>query len=257
MSEDIVSQELLIEHLKSIHKNTKEDFRWKNLRSYIKDSLTYVFKNDTKKSVLDIGCGTGHMTLELLRYGYNVTSGDLSGELVKFTRDIITDSGYYANVEILDILNLEPFGNQFDAVICLDVMEHIENDELALKSINNVLRKGGFLICSVPAIKYLYGIRDKEIGHFRRYNKEELTKKIELTGFILEKIIYWNFIGLFPFIFSEKILNKKVYQGMRNSESWHLRLMNNILNVWFQNIENKVELPFGLTLITIARKIND
>lgn len=252
---NISDQALLTKYLKSIHKNNKEDFRWKNLRSYIIDHLAYIFKHDTKKSILDIGCGTGHMTIELLRHGYNITSGDSSKELVEFTRDIVNDNEYHANVGILNVLNLESLGDQFDAVICLDVIEHVEDDEFALKNINSVLKKGGFLICSVPAIKSLYGIRDKELGHFRRYNKKELIKKIESTGFILEKVIYWNFIGFFPFIFSEKILNKKVYTEMRYSKSWHLKFINKTLNFWFHNIENKIRLPFGLTLIMIVKKL--
>ena len=255
MFNDNIDQKYLVDHLKQVHKNTKDDFRWKNLRDFIINSLRS-YCSLTKASVIDVGCGTGHMSLELLQHGYNVTSIDLSIELTNFTKYILENHGYDANAKCLDIHNLESLGTQsFDAVVCLDVIEHINDDEFALRNINSVLKSDGLLICSVPAIEFLYGIRDKEMGHFRRYSKKDLITKIESAGFVVEKCRYWNFIGTIPFFFSEKILHKKLNENMRYSKAIHYRIINNVLDLWFRYIENQTGFPAGLTLIVIAKKV--
>ena len=204
-----IDQEYLVNHLKDVHRNAKNDFRWKNLRSFVADSLK-LYYGLTKADVLDVGCGTGHMSLELLQQGYNVTSVDLSIELTNFTKYVVKKHGYDANVKCLDINNLISLETKdFDAVICLDVIEHISDDEFALRNIISVMKSKGLLVCSVPALELLYGIRDKEMGHFRRYSKKDLIKKMESAGFVVEKCRYWNFIGVIPILFSEKILHKK------------------------------------------------
>ena len=149
MSNKNTDQRFLVDHLKQIHLNTKDDFRWKNLRNFIIKSLATYCSNIAKASILDVGCGTGHMTIELLMHNYNVTSVDISIELTNFTKYVIENQGYCANVKCLDIHNLESLGTEkFDAVVCLDVIEHVNDDYLALENINSVLKTKGLLICS-------------------------------------------------------------------------------------------------------------
>lgn len=242
-------------HLRVVHENAKDDFRWKNLRAIVTNSLKS-YCSLAKASVLDVGCGTGHMSLELLQHGYNVTSIDLSIELTNFTKCVLENHGYDANAKCLDIHNLDSLGAQnFDAVICLDVIEHINDDEFALRNINSVLKSKGLLVCSVPALQFLYGIRDKEMGHFRRYSKKDLITKIESAGFIVEKCRHWNFISVIPIFLSEKILHKKLNENMRYSKSIHHRILNNVLDLWFKYIENQTGFPAGLTLIVVAKKV--
>ena len=131
--------------------------------------------------------------------------------------------------------------NKFDTIIYLDVLEHIKNDkneiDMALKS----LKKNGNLIINVPAFQFLYSDFDKNVGHYRRYDKKKLIllfknkkyKKILLSyydsfGFILsflskilktnfkknfkQKIILWNF--LIPY---SKILDKIIFNSFGKS----------------------------------------
>lgn len=252
-----MDQRLLIDHLKSIHQSVQDDFRWENLRKLVKTYLkTYNKLEANRTRVLDLGCGTGHLTLDLLKDEYNVISVDVSEELIEFTKRMTKKAGYSIDAKVLDIIELDPKqSGTFNAVICLDVVEHVKDDEHALRNINHVLEKDGLLICTVPAFKSLYGIRDKKIGHVRRYNKKELINKVEAAGFYIEFIRYWNFIGLPAFAFSEKILHKSVYEKIRYSKSYKEKCLNAVLNFWFREIENRIIVwPLGLTLIVIARK---
>jgi len=239
----------LFGHLARVHKYGKTDFRWRNLRRLAK-------KYVVGKSILDAGCGTGHVTFELLDDGYDVTAIDSSPELVDFVQKMIEVVSYKADLRVLDLTNAEVLGkNRFDTTLCLDVLEHIADDRLAMKNLYYVSKKNGVLIVSVPALSFLHGIRDREIGHYRRYDKGHLINELRLAGFDIVDIRYWNFLGVLPVLFSEKILSKKVYEGMRYSRKFLARLLNGLLNGWFCYIENNVRFPIGISLVAICRKI--
>lgn len=237
----------LEEHLFKIHESGKDA-----LRKLIKKSI-----NGT--TILDVGCGTGHITLELLQEGYEVTAIDISKEFVDFLTKIICSTNYNCEVMLLDITDSNNFRklgkDKFDTVLCLDVLEHVENDIIALRNLNYVTKNEGRLVIVVPALKFLYGRRDREIGHFRRYSKKELIEKLNLTGFKVVDLRYWNFIGMFPFIFFEKILRRRTYEGIRYSrKSTFSKYTNSLLLRWFSWFENNIKFPVGLSIIAICEK---
>jgi SAM-dependent methyltransferase len=208
---------------------------------------------------LDAGCGTGHLTLDLLREDYDVTAIDYSEELINYAQKNIKDANYHANIFSCDLgviknKNLAPF----DSIICLDVIEHIDQDKIALDNLCDLLKKEGTLIISVPAIKKFYGERDKKVGHYRRYDKKEITDKLKSAGFEIFELRYWNFIGVIPFVVSEKLLHKSVNENIRYSRtSMSSKIFNGFLNYWFSVIENTIHFPIGLTFIVICKKRTD
>jgi SAM-dependent methyltransferase len=235
-------------HIEKIHKSGKKDFRWNNLRELVSK---YIEGN----SVLDAGCGTGHMTLKLLKEGYIVTAIDCSRELTRFTQEIVKQNNLKAEVYTLDLLNVNQLGkNIYENAVCLDVLEHIDNDELALQKLISTLKKGGNLIISVPACSFLYGTRDGDIGHYRRYNKNDLISLIKKSGLEIKVIRYWNFLGFFPILLSEKLLHKKISEEIRYSKKPHHVCLNYFLNKWFFVVENNVRFPIGLSLIAVCKK---
>lgn len=237
----------LIKHLKMTHESSRTDFRWRNLRNLVK---TYI----QGKAVLDAGCGTGHLTLELLQDGFVVTATDYSPELVDFTKGVLKQAGFSPGVYQLDLRNAKALAeDNYDTVICLDVLEHIDDDMIALRNLKTALKPGGVLIISVPALSWLYSHRDEEIGHHRRYNKRELLEKLTAAGFEISTIKFWNFIGLFPYLISEKLLKISIDKNVRNNnESRLARVANDFLNVWFEYFENNLSSPIGLSLIAVC-----
>lgn len=236
----------IIDHLEKIHESGKKDFRWENLRKLVK---RYVIG----ECVLDAGCGTGHMTLGLCNEGYKVTAIDCSEKLTFFTKKILKKNNQKADVYTMNLLEVNSLGeNRYDTILCLDVLEHIEDDQLALSNLAYTLKNEANLIISVPALGILYGQRDREIGHYRRYNKVDLIRLIENSGLDITEIRFWNFLGLIPVFISEKVLHKKINEGFRYNNKSPLSLQ--LLNRWFSIIENNMQFPIGLSLIAVCKK---
>lgn len=239
----------LADHLLNI--SPEEDFRWRNLRLLVKDILNEFSKEDA--NILDLGCGTGHFAFYLARNGYRVTASDVSPDLVSIVAAKACQMKLDIKTMVADAAN--PIsGGPYDAIICLDVLEHIEDDQVAMRNIRTVLKPDGVLICSVPALQGLYGERDRAIGHFRRYGREDLIKKMNGVGFNINSTRYWNFLGLLAVGFSEKVLHKRISEKTRYSSSFFNRALNKILSSWFYFIENNMSAPIGLTLIAIAKR---
>ena len=155
---------------------------------------------------------------------------------------------------IFDILK-NPFPVNFcNTVIMLNVLEHIENDTKALREVNKLLNNNGLLILEVPAGKFLYDEYDKHLLHFRRYNMNELIKKIEEAGFFVENKTHLGFF-IFPFFMLVKLFNK-IFKS-KNVISKQANLSNNIMVKILLLIESKLRnfsLPFGIRCFICARK---
>lgn len=114
-------------------------------------------------SVLDVGSASGGNTLLLAKLGLNVTSLEMSdlGVEIQLKKGIDVVKG--------DATNL-PFDSiKFDAILCLDVLEHIEDDIAALREMWRVTKPGGKFLFSVPEDPRLWSEHDEAVNHVRRY----------------------------------------------------------------------------------------
>lgn len=240
--------EFLEKHLKAVQISGKNDFRWSSLRKLVIPEI-----NGT--NVLDAGCGTGFLSLLLIQKGYNVWSVDLSEEMIRLTRRTIQDSGYNSNSFQY---NLEedrslPY-HFFDTIICLDVIEHIEDDNNILSYFFELLSPGGVLILSVPAIRQIYSTRDKNMGHYRRYTRYELLLKVASSGLICKKMRYWNILGIAPYIFMKVFPAFSLEERIRHHSNERSVYINSVIERWFSVMENAIIFPIGLTLFAVCRK---
>jgi len=236
----------LIGHYSRLLENQGSDFRNENLRRVV---LTYIQKG----SVLDAGCGTGHLALRLLEKGHPVVCIDPEPEMVSLTRKLLSHRGFNADVFQGDICTWQaqqgPPG-RFDNIVCIDVLEHIEDDEMALKQLHEQLNDQGRLILVVPAFAKLHGRRDRRIGHWRRYDKGTLMTRLHSLGYQVIAKRYWGILGLTIYFVFEKLFKREVKEDFRYSVRG--RWLNQILSWWYRVIENHLRPPFGLSLIVIA-----
>ncbi len=200
--------------------------------------------------ILDLGCGTGVVLGELTKRAVSV-GFDFSPEALRFCtarelQTLVLGDGHHL-----------PFAeNSFDAIVSLDVFEHLEFDEMAFAQAFQSLKSGGILVASVPAFKFLWGPHDVALMHFRRYTKPELRRKLESTGFKVEKISYSVYF-LFPLVYLIRLLEK----GRKGPAHASLPSVPEFLNrflIWVQGIEASVmqlvSLPWGSSVVIVARK---
>ena len=151
------------------------------------------------KEILEVGAGIGNFT-ELLSKKGKLTAIDINSFYIKDLK--MTFKGLsvgYGDAE----KGLYFFKNkEFDSVICFNVLEHIKDDRKALKNMFDLLRSNGKLIILIPAHELLFSAFDKSLGHFRRYNKNGIVKKLKDVGFKNISVRYlnwWAALGWFVF----------------------------------------------------------
>jgi SAM-dependent methyltransferase len=150
------------------------------------------------RSIVDLGCGKGIFTFELAkRYPLaRVLGVDLDEEQILINRGIAQRRGI-GNVEfqVQDILGM-PFDEAFDLALSVDNLEHIEDDDGALRRILRALRPGGTLVCHVPAYERTWLLRGRSVnfavpGHVRPgYRRDELARKLGDAGFAVESVAH-------------------------------------------------------------------
>jgi SAM-dependent methyltransferase len=163
-----------------------------------------MFRPYLGRRVVEVGAGTGAMS-ELLLEGEieSMALVEPSREMfqqlcervtgLKVSASVATYNDIFARVADEIKVSLRP-----DSVIYVNVLEHIENDEAELEIIREVLPAHGRAFIFVPAFAWLYGNFDRQIGHFRRYTKNELEEKCNRAGFRIMKSGYFDVAGILP-----------------------------------------------------------
>jgi SAM-dependent methyltransferase len=104
-------------------------------------------------------------------------------------------------------------GQHFDTVICLNVLEHVDDDISALIAIRRLLAAAGRLVLLVPALPALYGSIDRALGHHRRYTRAGLAELLKATGFRLAHIEYFNLAGIPGWWWAGRVLGRETIPG--------------------------------------------
>jgi SAM-dependent methyltransferase len=146
--------------------------------------------------VLNAGCGAGSFTLRLLDAGYEVTSVDASEAFVERVRRLVGDRGA---VELADLHALRFEAGTFDAIVCGEVLEHLDDDQTAVREFARVLKPGGVVLASVPANPWRYDWSDHWAGHRRRYTASGLAERFTAAGFADVDVTDYGFplLGLY------------------------------------------------------------
>jgi SAM-dependent methyltransferase len=201
------------------------------------------------KRVLEIGCANGNLTQMFLNREF-IMGTDYSRNYLKQIQKRFKDVknlkfAFFDATDRKSAIELKKYN--FDTVVTMNTFEHIDNDVLALKNAYEALEKKGRIVMVVPAMNFLYSILDYEGGHYRRYTKRELAEKLKSAGFTVEKKFYINLPGAIGWYFSCVLMKKRIY----SKSSFKLY---NALVPLFSVLEKIFPIPFGLSVVCVARK---
>jgi len=158
--------------------------------------------------VFEIGAGIGNLTHALIprRTLYIATDIDEEHLARMATRFQHRQNFLIRHCDLTNSDHFTGLDDEMDSVICLNVVEHVENDVEALRNIRVALRTGGRAIILVPHGQRIYGSLDRALGHYRRYSNAELKQKMEAAGLKVETIIEFNRISMPGWYISGRIL---------------------------------------------------
>jgi glycosyltransferase involved in cell wall biosynthesis len=200
------------------------------------------------KRIAELGSGRGNLS-KLLK-----TKGDilLTDNREEYLDELQRRWGHLPTVKVapLDLQDSADYKAltefQADTVVCLNVLEHIEDDVFVLQRLQQVLPRGARLAFLVPYNPRLYSNFDRELGHFRRYQKRELEKKMTDAGFTIEKQFFFNKAGVLAWWFGNVLCRQ------RTITPWQLKIYN-FLTPLFRVLDYCLPIH-GLSTVVISRK---
>jgi SAM-dependent methyltransferase len=199
--------------------------------------------------ILEVGSGVGNQT----RYFVDKRRVIASDIEPHYVRELQAKFGHHSNVRLAsfrfpltDASRDELRREELDTVVCLNVLEHIEQDVVTVNDFASVLQSGGRLVLLVPAMPALYGSLDIHLNHFRRYDRDALRDLVTRAGFDVQTIRYLNRPGVFGWWLNSRILRRRVLPRVQLAAfGWIQPLLR-----W----EERANPSFGMSLLVLATK---
>ncbi|WP_426489955.1 class I SAM-dependent methyltransferase [Hymenobacter sp. 102] len=209
-------------------------------------------------AILEIGCSGGPLQQQLRSVGFqNLTGIDISEAAIA-----LAHQRRIPNVSVMDGARLKFGDESFDVVVASDVLEHIRDEQLALREWRRVLKPGGQLLVYVPAWPQLWSQHDVVNRHYRRYTAATLSRALEQASLVVQRQSYWNFALFFPTLLVRRSqrLRRKPQPGA-SAGTGDLQALPAPLNTaltWLLQAENRLmrhlRLPVGVSVFALARK---
>jgi SAM-dependent methyltransferase len=205
------------------------------------------------RRVLEVGSGLGNFS------GFFVGRADRPGDLVvlsdisdEYLDALRTRFGDDSKVLVENYPMEEPVVGRFsglrlDSIVALNVLEHVEKNEQAVRRAAEILVPGGHLILLVPAWQGLYCDFDRLLGHYRRYRRTEISDLVRSAELEPVHVRYFNMVGALGWFFSGKILRRKVLPRQQ------LHIYDKMVPI-LRPLERLLGPPFGLSVFCVAQK---
>jgi len=206
-----------------------------------------------KNDIFEIGSGLGNISEFFLTDNCRIQLSDLRQGYCNRLKQQYSNNPSLLGVDCVDLIDNEfdtkfsSHFNKYNTVFALNVIEHIDNDLLALENCKKLLLNGGKLIVLVPSYLKLYNQFDTGLGHCRRYNKDSLAKVFNEAGYEIIHKQYFNFVGIFGWFFSGSVLKKQsIPEGQMG--------LYNLLVPIFKMIDKLILNSMGLSIIIVGEK---
>lgn len=203
--------------------------------------------------VLEIGSGIGNISKCCLEDGHSLVMSDIRLEYIEFLKENFSEQKQ--DILQLDLVDenfeekYKSYFGKFKTVFALNVIEHIENDSLAIQNASKLLGAGGKLIILVPAHALIYNTIDRNLFHFKRYGYSDLGKLMKTPPLKLESIKGFNGLGIAAWVYGGLFSKKGVIAG------GEMKLYNRLVPI-AKLIDKITFFKLGLSLIAVSRKLD-
>ena len=211
------------------------------------------FQRWVRGDVLEIGGGHGIYTEFLRTDAVSVTATDRDCRSVELMKSRVNAPNVIMrSLDLCDEASCQALGRLFDTVICLNVLEHIEEDGEAVRRMARLLASGGHVVLVVPAFQWLFSPLDKYAGHFRRYRKANLCGLLEDAGLRVVHQTYFNALGI-PgwFVFGKLMRPKSLAAPQVNGAMY---LFDKLMVSAAAGIDLLLFHAVGLSVLAVAQK---
>lgn len=202
--------------------------------------------------ILNVGCGSGDLSIRLAQLGHDVSGIDVEPAYILLAKDNAGRTTTHGPCSFA-VCSIEDYQSEgrFDCLVSTDVLEHIADDRRAFAKMVDLLYPGGLLLITVPAGPWLFGYHDEQLGHYRRYNKRTLR---QLAGEFcsVERIRYFGFT-LVPVCYLYSRRWRKPYPVAELGGATKSPAKSVILR-GLLNLDRLVPFPFGTSLVMKATR---
>jgi 2-polyprenyl-3-methyl-5-hydroxy-6-metoxy-1,4-benzoquinol methylase len=196
--------------------------------------------------ILDVGCAIGNITQYYVDREL-VVGLDVVPEELEVARERFVNKPFEAHhVDVSSEALLQFRDRQLDTAVCLNVLEHVEDDVHALRNIRETVMPGSRICLLVPVNKWLYGPMDAVDHHYRRYTREELNAKLKAADLVVEHQNYFNILGIAAWFFTNRVLGRSMAAPVQYS------VYDSIVPL-LRAVERALPPPTGLSLVTVCR----
>jgi SAM-dependent methyltransferase len=199
--------------------------------------------------VVEVGCGLGNFTAKLLDREA-VIAVDINADCIeRLKQRYPLQKNLHASVCdtsgacFVDLAKFRP-----DSCVCVNVLEHIEDDRRALQAMASILEPRGVIVLYVPAFQGLYGTVDWNLGHYRRYRRSTVARLAEWNGLTVKKAHYVNAIGFFGWWMYSRVLRQEAWTERQ------IEIYDRLVAPWLSRVEAVAPPPFGQSLLAVLEK---
>jgi len=202
---------------------------------------------DPGRELLDVGCGWGGLTRHLTGLG-RVRGVEPS--------EVAREEAARRGLEVLDgsAESLPVPDRSIDVAVVTDVLEHLDDDERALREVVRALRPGGVAVITVPAYGWLFSSHDRALSHRRRYGRRQLVARVRAAGLVPERVTHYNTVLFLP-IAAVRLATRNRPPSEDARPTWPP--LNALLYRLFASeraLMRRRPLPVGLSLAVVARR---
>lgn len=236
----------------------RNNWWFKAREKILEDQIKKLFPGRNNARILNVGAAFGASTIWLQQFG-SVVSVEISKECCDFVNEHLGLNFIQGSITSL------PFKDgEFDLVCAFDVVEHVEEDRLAISELHRVCKQGGYVFTTVPTFKFLWSEHDVVNEHKRRYTMQNYLSLFDKRVSRIQFKSFFNFF-LFPPIAVFRIISSVIKSKNSNKIATSDNSMMNDTNISkilyriFRSetglLKRRIKFPIGVSLMVVSTKL--